>query len=537
MRTFHSGSQYGVLKIDPIESIPRGVVESERAMSEVSAHRGNVGPLLSFRGIVKQFGDTLAVDHVDLDILPGEIHALLGANGAGKSTLIKILAGIHRPDEGEIYLKGQRVHPEPRSLPIAFIHQDLGLIEWMTVAENIALVSGYARRRGLIDWEQTAQKAQKCLDIVGGGIHPDTPVMDLTRTEKSLVAIARALVVEADLLVLDEPTSSLPESDVARLFATLARLRDRGMGMIYVTHRLDEVFRIADRVTVLRDGRRVATSRATDTTPTDLIVEIVGRPPSELFSTPPPPSAQPKLELRSVRSGRAGPITLHVMEGEILGLVGLRGGGQEVIGRAICGLETMASGSVVLQGKPINTGRVDQVIRQGISFVTSKRQEEGLAMTLSVKENLFLNPALRGRHILNLTQRGEEQHQAISLMDRFGIRPSNPERTVAQLSGGNQQKVVLARWLDLGSKLLVLEEPTIGVDVGTKSELYAILNDAASHGASILLISSDFEEVVNVCHRALIFNRGRIVAELQRDDLSVATITRFATGALDGRKG
>src|SRR5215213_6171229 len=263
-------------------------------------------PLLSFRGIVKQFGGTLAVAGVDLDIAAGQVHALLGANGAGKSTIIKMLAGVYAADRGEILFKGRVIHPrtEIDRLPIAFIHQDLGLFDWMTVAENVAIgPSGYPRRAGLIDWRAVRAQAIRALDIVDSGIDPDTPIAELTRTERSIVAIARALSNDVELLILDEPTSSLPEDDVARLFAVLQRLRSRGVGMIYVSHRLDEVFRIADWVTVMRDGQKVASAPTRDFTPRQLVVAIVGRPPAEVFVRPPAASADVILDVQGLRVG------------------------------------------------------------------------------------------------------------------------------------------------------------------------------------------------------------------------------------------
>ena len=295
-------------------------------------------PLLSFRSISKQFGGTLAVDGVDVDILGGQIHALLGANGAGKSTLIKMLSGLHVADRGEIVFKGRAINPrtEIDKLPIAFIHQDLGLFDWMTVSENVAMgKGGYPRmsgKAGLISWNGVRAQAMRALEIVGSGIDPDTPISELTRTERSIVAIARALANDVELLILDEPTSSLPEADVARLFDVLRRLKQREVGMIYVSHRLDEIFRIADWVTVMRDGRKVASAPTSDFTPQALVVAIVGRPPAEVFVQPPAPSANPLLEVSALRVRGVGPINLQVRAGEVLGLVRAARGGAKRVG-------------------------------------------------------------------------------------------------------------------------------------------------------------------------------------------------------------
>lgn len=493
--------------------------------------------LLSVRGLRKQLGGTRALDGVDFEVCRGEIHALLGGNGAGKSTLIKTLAGVHRADAGEIAWRGRAIDVAADRPPISFIHQDLGLIESMTVAENIALVRGYPRRAGLVDWRRLRARSATALEVVGSGIDPEAEVSALRATEKSIVAIARALASDCELLVLDEPTASLPEADVARLFDVLGRLRAGGIGMIYVSHRLDEIFRIADRVTVLRDGKNVATRSLRETTPAELVLMIVGRPPAEVFVKPPHPEAQTVLELHDVRAQGAGPISLRIGSGEILGLTGLRGAGQDEIGRAICGIVPRASGSVRLGGLEIDVRSPADGIALGMGFVSSKRQQESLAMSLCVQENLNLNPAARGRRALETQSWKAECRAATGVAKSFGIRPADPERVVSTLSGGNQQKVVLARAIGIGRALLVLEEPTAGVDVGAKADIYALLHDAleasAAHatGLAILLVSSDLEEIAGVCNRVLIFRRGTIVDELAGGQISLQTLTTLVTAA------
>ncbi|MBE7470110.1 MAG: sugar ABC transporter ATP-binding protein [Anaerolineae bacterium] len=489
-------------------------------------------PLLSFRGVVKRFGGTLAVDRVDLEVYRGSILALLGENGAGKSTLIKCLAGIHRLDAGEMRMHGRRPDGSTEHWPISFIHQDLGLIDWMTVAENMAMTTGYPRRLGLVDWPATERQAAKALELVGGGINPRARIFNLSRTEKSLVAIARALAVEAELLVLDEPTASLPEADVARLFDALNRLRERGMAMIYISHRLDEVFRLADRVAVMRDGRLIGTRQVAQTSEKELVHMIVGRSPAEVFSKAPSSQAKPVLELRQVWVDEVGPVSFQVRAGEMVGLAGLRGAGQEIIGRALFGLEPLSAGEVRLNGAAPTLDSPGLAIRAGIGFVSSNRQEESLAMNLLVRENLFMNPAVLGRKWLEFQSSSSERLKGLALVDRFGVQPPETEREAFTLSGGNQQKVVLARWLNIGGKLLILEEPTQGVDVGAKAEIYGLLNQAMANGLAVLVVSTDFEEIANVCHRALVFNRGRIVAELHGDSLSMASLVQCASGAI-----
>jgi ribose transport system ATP-binding protein len=486
--------------------------------------------LLQVTRLSKRFGGTLALDAVDFQVRAGEVHALLGENGAGKSTLIKILAGVHHLDAGEIRLRSRIVNPVAEHLPISFIHQDLGLVDTMTVAENVAVIAGYPRRRGIISWREARAAASTALDRMGGGVSPNARVGDLPAAEKSIVAIARAIAVKCELLVLDEPTAALPEADVARLLGVLRRLRGDGLGIIYVSHRLDEVFRIADRVTVLRDGRRVTTESVADTTPGSLVQNIIGRPLSNVFIRPAQDPGEPVLRMDGLIARDVGPITLSVAASEIVGLVGLRGAGHNVVGRAIFGDIPIASGSVSLGGKTMRLRGPADAVQHRLGFVSSKRGEESLAPNLTLRENLFLNPLTSGAASLRPIVPATERERCIAALRRFSVRPAEPERPIATLSGGNQQKVVVARWMEAGSRLLVLEEPTFGVDVGSKAEIYRLLQEAIDHGLAVLLISSDFEEVAGISSRALIFDRGRVSAELGRDELSIARLTALASG-------
>jgi ribose transport system ATP-binding protein len=487
--------------------------------------------LLEVRRLTKRFVGNLALDGVDFEVHAGEVHALLGENGAGKSTLIKILAGVYQPDEGEICVNGRTVDPFTDKLPINFIHQDLGLVDSMTVAENVAVIAGYPRRRGLISWAATRAAATAAVERMGGGLNPDARVGDLSAAEKSIVAITRAMAVNCALLVLDEPTAALPEADVARLLGVLRRLRASGVGIVYVTHRLDEVFRIADRVTVLRDGRRVATEAIGDTTPGDLVTKIVGRALSNLFPTPPAFTSNVVLSVDNLVSGKVGPVSFQLAGGEILGLVGLRGAGHATVGRAVFGDVAISGGSLSLGGARFEISSPGQAIGSRVGFVSSKRGEESLAPNLSVRENLFMNPSAIGARILTPISPSAERARCLDVLRRFSVRPPNSERPMNTLSGGNQQKVVVARWMEAGSRLLVLEEPTFGVDVGSKVEIYQILRQALSRGLAVLLVSSDFEEVAGLSHRALIFDRGRVAAELKHPELSIARLTALASGA------
>lgn len=337
-----------------------------------------------------------------------------------------------------------------------------------------------------------------------------------------------------DILVLDEPTASLPEADVGRLFEALERLRAKGLGIIYVSHRLDEVFRLADRVTVLRDGRLIETRCVAETTSDQLVSMIVGQ---KLIQTSIAELAQeaaaPVLEIRGLCAEAAGPVDLTLRPGETLGLVGLRGAGHDTIARALFGDRRVRAGKILIGGTEVTPRTPEQAMAAGIGFISSKRAEESMAAELSLRENLNLNPTLNGGGPATWIAPARERAETLRVLSRYSVRPPEGERAIATLSGGNQQKVILARWLEAGVRLLILEEPTIGVDVGSKAEIYALMKGSLERGMGALLVSSDFEEVARVCHRALVFSRGQVVAEISRNELTVARLTTLAAGGED----
>jgi ribose transport system ATP-binding protein len=490
--------------------------------------------LLAFEGVTKRFGGTTALRNVSLHLDAGEVLALLGENGAGKSTLIKALAGIHTPDEGRILFKGEpyrHTPPKPNQKQrVAFIHQDLGLVEWMTVAENVGLGQGYSKRGGLINWRETEQRAVAALRMVGCHFDPTKRVQDLSRTEKSLVAIARALAAEADVLVLDEPTASLPADEVQRMFEVLRQLRKRGVGTIYVSHRLDEIFHIADRVAVLRDGELVGATRVKDTTPSDLVNMIVGRKVKDLYVRAPLRRGIESLRVLNFTTFGAGPVSFAAHEGEVLGLVGLRGAGQEAIGRALFGAQESV-GTAHIAGKLLELTSPQIALEQGMGLVARDRTEESVALSLSVRENMFLNPFAIGRKLMSVLSPTVEAEKTHIIGLEVGLRPNDPNLPVEALSGGNQQKVVIGRWLATGRKILIAEDPTSGVDVGAKAEIYRLIAAALEHGLTVIVVSTDFEEVAHICHRALVFSRGKIVAEIPQNNLSTAALIHAASAS------
>lgn len=487
---------------------------------------------LVFENITKTFGGTYALSDVSMDVQRGEIVALLGENGAGKSTLIKVLGGIHSADKGRVLLGDQEYFHKPggsvQSGPqVAFIHQDLGLIEWMSIAENIALAVGFEKKHGFISWRKSEEVAKRALKMVDSDFDPSTRVSSLSRTEKSLVAIARALIVDCDFLVLDEPTASLPADEVERLFTALRPLKDKGVGMIYVSHRLDEIYQIADRVAVLRDGKMVGIRDVGQTTPEELVTLIVGGKSREI-EIPKLPDSPSILELKDFTTDRISKLDLTLRRGEILGLVGLRGAGHEDIGRALYGLADN-QGQITLDDKIIEITTPKDAMDKGVGFVAGDRIVESVAASLTICENTFLNPLVRGRGQFELKGHSKEQREALELGELVGLSPNDPSLAIEALSGGNQQKVVVGRWLDTDRKILITEDPTAGVDVGAKAEIYKLLFDATLSGMGVLVVSTDFEEVANVCHRALVFSRGQCVAELEGSELSTQTLIQKAS--------
>lgn len=488
---------------------------------------------LFFDSIVKTFGGTHALIDVSLRVARGEIVALLGENGAGKSTLIKTLGGIHAPDSGQVSVDGRLYNHVAGKVSekqaVAFIHQDLGLIEWMSVAENIALAVGYVRKGGRIDWPATEARARDALAHVDAEFEPTARVASLTRTEKSLVAIARALAVECDFLVLDEPTASLPADEVERLFAALRPLREKGVGMIYVSHRLDEIFQIADRVAVLRDGKMVGMRDIAHTNAEDLVSLIVGRKTREIAR----PEAQEGSEVLSVtglNTRNVSDVSFKVKRGELVGLVGLRGAGHEDVGRALYGLAKF-DGTILLDGSTPDLSNARTAMKSGIGFVARDRVVESIAPSLTICENTFLNPEATDRTLFNFMSSKTEDEAAHALGQRVGLHPNDPTLAIEALSGGNQQKIVVGRWLDTGRRFLIAEDPTAGVDVGAKAEIYHLLYEALSSGMGVLVVSTDFEEIANICHRAIVFSRGRIVSELAGVGLSTQSLIQAASAS------
>ena len=498
--------------------------------------------ILAMRGISKAFAGVQALDGVDFELNAGEVMALLGENGAGKSTLIKILAGAQSADSGQIAIKGQPVQiANPRQaqeLGVAVIYQELELAEHLSVTENIFVGHELRTRLGLVDFKAMERQAQELLDELHITVNPRTEVGLLSIARKQMVEIARALSVEASILVMDEPTSSLPtttssveENEVEVLLHLIDRLRERGTAIIYISHRLDEVFHISNRITVLRDGRLVGVRQTEDTTPEEIVSMMVGRDLEDLYGhVEKPKIGDTVLEVRDLHlGGQLHNISFHVCAGEILGLAGLIGAGRTDLALTIFGVLPKDRGRVLIENQPIEITSPQQAIRAGIGYVTEDRKLLGLFLSISVRKNIS---AAITNHIsrLGFIQRDKDRHIAQRFIKELNIRTHSMEQHARNLSGGNQQKIVLAKWMAAQPKILILDEPTRGVDVGAKAEIYALMYNMARQGMAIVMISSELPEILAMSDRILVMREGQLTGMLNQAEADEEKIMAMATG-------
>ncbi len=490
--------------------------------------------LLSLTGISKGFPGVQALSDVSFSLAAGEVHALMGENGAGKSTLIKILCGVQPPDSGKILIDGKPVTVgspvEARALGIAPVHQELHLEPYLSVAENIFLGCQPRTRFGTIDWKGMVAAARGILDELGVGLDATAEVGRLSIAERQVVAIARAVSTRARIMIFDEPTSSLTRRETELLLSLIRRLRDQGIGIVYVSHRMEEIFDLCDRVTVFRDGRYVSTGRVAETSLDQLIRAIVGR---DIVALPMKATAIPGKTLLDVcglsKKGLLHDISFSLRSGEIVGLSGLVGSGRTELARTIFGDITPDSGEILVDGTPVARGGPRAAIAAGIGLVPEDRKDQGLVVDLSVMANIGM-PSLGVLGRFGVLSRRRERRLAEDYVKRLAIRTPTVGQKAMFLSGGNQQRVVIAKWLATRPKVLIVDEPTRGVDVGAKSEIHALLRSLASEGMAILMISSDLPEVLAVSDRILVMNSGRISGELSGDAVTQEQVMGHAMG-------
>nr|WP_144440408.1 sugar ABC transporter ATP-binding protein [Limnochorda pilosa] len=494
--------------------------------------------LLVCRKVTKRFPGVVALDGVDFDVRRGEIHVLLGENGAGKSTLVKLLSGVHRPDAGTLSLEGRQVafaSPfEAQQAGISTVHQELALVPHLTATENIFLGALPRSRRlsPVIDWRAARLQAQALLDRLGAHVPPDAPVGELSVAQRQLVEIARALRFRSRLLILDEPTSSLSDEEAQTLFRVMRQLADTGVAVVFISHRLADVYAVGERVTVLRDGRKVGTYALREIDEAELIKAMVGR---EVATQYPRHRAHPGPEVLRVEDlrlpGARHAIGFSLREGEILGLAGLVGSGRTELVRALFGADPMAEGRVWVDGRPVRIRRPGDAIRAGLGFVPEDRKAQGLILGHPVRHNITLAVLHHLVNRLGVVRGGEERRVAGRLIERMNVRLHDDLQPVASLSGGNQQKVVLARWLAGRSRVIVMDEPTRGVDVGARWEIYRLIVELVEQGLGVIIISSELPEVLGLADRILVLREGELAGELPAAQATQEAVMRLAVPA------
>jgi ribose transport system ATP-binding protein len=491
-------------------------------------------PLLQMRAVRKGFPGVLALNDVDFDLERGEVHVLLGENGAGKSTLMKILSGAYSKDSGAIRIEGSEVDirspRHARALGIGTIYQELALVPHLSAAENILLGSEPVRLCGVIDRKELLRRAQDLLDALGVPLDARRPAAQLSIAEQQIVEVAKALSVDARILIMDEPTSALSESEIERLFATIKTLKDRGVGIIYISHRLSEIARIGDRVTVLRDGRYVVTLPVAGTSTPELVRLMANRDLGEHFPRQEVPPGDVLLEVIDLARGRRlRGISLTLRAGEIVGIAGLVGAGRTELARALFGVDPIDSGEVRIRGRTAHIRSPADAKRYGMGFLTEDRKKEGLVLPLSIASNVSL-PSIDRLARYSVVNRTAERDETIRFVKTLRVKALGPGQLAAHLSGGNQQKIVLAKWLACAADILIFDEPTRGIDVGAKVEIYNLMNELTARGAGILMISSELPEVLGMSDRILVMRDGTIAAELTRGDADQESVLAAALG-------
>lgn len=498
-----------------------------------------VVPRLRLEHITKTYPGVRAVNDVTLEAYPGEVLALVGENGAGKTTLMNILSGAVQPDTGVIWLDGQPVKVDnPRSaldLGISMIHQELALIPQLDAARNMFLGREPRRRTAVfVDWKRLEAEAARELQELGIDLPLNVPVSELSVAQQQLVEIAKALSLQARIIILDEPTSSLSDKEAEALYRLIRDLKSRGVTLIFVSHRMEEVFAVSDRVAIMRDGSLVAVSATSETTPEQVVRAMVGRELQDYYSKRMSTQAgEVVLEVRHLRRGReVRDVSFVLRRGEIVGMAGLVGAGRSNVARILFGIDRPEAGEILLEGKPVELKSPQDAIERGVGYVPEDRKAQGLFLAQSVRSNLgvILYRSLSRLSFVKFSKIGQ---LATDMSRRLNIRTPSLRQKVRYLSGGNQQKVLIARWLELNPKVLILDEPTRGVDVGAKAEIHALIGELAAQGKAILMISSELPEVLGVSDRVLVMHEGRIVAEFSREEATQDKVMEAATGQLE----
>ena len=488
------------------------------------------------KGITKSFGTNSVLRGVDFTIKAGEVHALMGENGAGKSTLMNILTGLHKPDAGEILIDGvikQFDSPkEAEKFGLSFIHQEMNTWPEMTVVENLFLGNEIKNAIGWIDNKKMRALAIETFGELGVTLDLDEEVKNLSVGQQQMIEIAKSLLSDGEVIIMDEPTAALTEREIEVLFRIIENLKQKNVAIIYISHRMEEIFKISDRITVMRDGVSVDTKRTADTTNDEVVRKMVGRDLADYYPAKNSAIGPIVFEVKKLSSERKfQDVSFQVKSGEIVGFSGLMGAGRTEIMRSIFGIDPLDGGEMYLEDKKITISNPNDAIRQGIGFLTENRKEEGLILDYSISENISL-PSIDGFRKNGLIDTQAEKDFVELLMERLQVKAEGRDDIVSGLSGGNQQKVVLAKWIGIGSKVLILDEPTRGVDVGAKREIYQLINELADRGVAIIMVSSDLPEVLGVSDRIVVVHEGKISGELQRGEATEEKIMKLATGVM-----
>ena len=489
-------------------------------------------PLLQLKAIFKSFPGTKALKGVDFDLYAGEVHALIGENGAGKSTLIKIIAGLYQQDDGSIEVEGRAVdfHSPADSLEhrIKVVYQELDLVPDLSIAENVFLGNLPKKKFGTVDWQELYSRTGELLLDLGLDIDPETPISALTVAQQQLVEIARALSRQARIIIMDEPTSALSQTEIESLFAVIRRLQGRGVGIMYVSHKLDEIYTIADRVTVFRDGEHIATEAVKATTHSDLVTWMVGREVKDLYPRTPVERGAVLLAVDGISGANIKDFSLSVHAGEIVAVFGLMGSGVHNLGRLIFG-DMPRTGSVRLQGEEIHANAPMDAIRKGLGFLTENRKTDGLLLPLSVKDNITLVSVDNYANMMVINGQAERKATA-DIVDKLSIKTPGIAQKIRFLSGGNQQKSLVGRWLLEDLKVLMFSEPTRGIDVGSKAEIYRLMDDMAHRGMGILVLSTELPEVIGIADRIIVIRKGRSAGRwISREEANEQDLMTAAT--------
>lgn len=488
------------------------------------------------KGITKSFGTNYVLRGVDFTIKAGEVHALMGENGAGKSTLMNILTGLHKPDAGEILIDGNQKQfdspKEAEKFGLSFIHQEMNTWPEMTVVENLFLGNEIKNAIGWIDNKKMRALALETFRELGVSLNLDEEVKNLSVGQQQMIEIAKSLLSDGEVIIMDEPTAALTEREIEVLFRIIQNLKQKNVAIIYISHRMEEIFKISDRITVMRDGVSVDTKRTADTNNDEVVRKMVGRDLADYYPAKTSKIGPIVFEAKKLSSERKfQDVSFQVKAGEIVGFSGLMGAGRTEIMRSIFGIDPLDSGEMYLEDKKITISNPNDAIRQGIGFLTENRKEEGLILDYSISENISL-PSIDGFRKNGLIDTQAEKDFVELLMERLQVKAEGCDDIVSGLSGGNQQKVVLAKWIGIGSKVLILDEPTRGVDVGAKREIYQLMNELADRGVAIVMVSSDLPEVLGVSDRIVVVHEGKISGELQRGEATEEKIMKLATGVM-----